>query len=133
MNMIDVSSFIPIYEQVKRGMKKRILSGALMPKDALPTIRDLAEELLINPNTVARAYRELEQEGFITTRMGKGCFVAGEISGLLAREKSAACGRLFDAALTEALALGLDAGELRTCFEERLNLVLSPAKGEPKR
>ena len=88
---------------------------------------------MINPNTVARAYRELEQEGFITTRMGKGCFVAEDLDGLLTREKSAACGRLFDAALAEAVSLGLESGELRACFEERLGRALDREKGELKR
>ena len=103
MNIIDTSSFIPIYEQVKREVKNRILRGTLKSKETLPPIRELAETLMINPNTVARAYREVEQEGFITTRMGKGCFVAEDLDGLLAREKSAACRRLFDAALAEAM------------------------------
>jgi GntR family transcriptional regulator len=133
MDTIDTSSFIPIYEQVKREVKNRILRGTLKPKETLPPIRELAETLMINPNTVARAYRELEQEGFITTRMGKGCFVAENLGRLLGKEKSAACGRLFDEALAEAVSLGLDAGELRACFEERLGRALEREKGEPKR
>jgi GntR family transcriptional regulator len=130
---VDVSSFIPIYEQVKREIKSRILRGILKPRDTLPPIRDLAEELLINPNTVARAYRDLEQEGFITTRVGKGCFVSENLGEPLAKEKRAGCNRIFDAALSEAAALGLDGDELRACFEERLRLIDGRGQEEAKR
>jgi GntR family transcriptional regulator len=71
MIKVDTSSFVPIYEQIKKEFKKEIFREDLKPNDPLPSIRDLATELLINPNTVARAYRELEMEGFIYTRKGK--------------------------------------------------------------
>jgi GntR family transcriptional regulator len=87
MIKVDTSSFIPIYEQIKTQMKREILLGNLKPKDALPSIRDLATELLINPNTVARAYRDLEMEGFIYTRKGKGCYVSDDLSQLMAAER----------------------------------------------
>ena len=68
----------PIYEQVKDGIKKLAYSGVLGPDDKLPSVRELAMKLAINPNTISRAYKELEQEGFIYTVTGKGTFINQE-------------------------------------------------------
>ncbi len=65
----------PFYEQVKDGFRQLILSGVLKPDDKLPSVRELAGNLAINPNTIQRAYRELEQEGIICSVPGKGSFV----------------------------------------------------------
>ena len=66
----------PVYEQIKEKLRARILAGALSEGDKLPSVRDLAATLAINPNTIQRAYRELEAEGYIYTQLGKGSFVA---------------------------------------------------------
>ena len=66
----------PIYEQVKDGFHTLILTGAMCPDERMPSVRELATLLAINPNTIQRAYRELEQEGFICSVPGKGSFVA---------------------------------------------------------
>ncbi len=66
----------PIYEQIANQIRYRIVSGQLRPGDELPTIRGLAEKLRVNPNTVARAYREMEQEGLLEKRRTTGTFVA---------------------------------------------------------
>lgn len=71
----------PIYEQIKDNYKRLILSGGIAAGDKLPSVRELASQLAINPNTILRAYRELESEGFIYTVPGKGSF-AGEIKGV---------------------------------------------------
>ena len=71
------SSGVPIYLQLMEQVKHGIETGALRPGEQLPGIRPLAEELVINPNTVAKAYRELEHEGVIELRHGAGAFVAG--------------------------------------------------------
>ena len=71
----------PIYEQVCDGLRRLIVSGAIADGDKLPSVRALATQLAINPNTIQRAYRELESEGFIYTVPGKGSF-AGEIKGV---------------------------------------------------
>ena len=73
----------PIYAQITRQIKQQILSGALRPGDALPSIRLLAKELRISVITTKRAYDELEAEGCINTVAGKGCFVAEGNDGLL--------------------------------------------------
>lgn len=66
----------PIYEQIKEGLCRLILSGALPTGERLPSVRELAGQLAINPNTIQRAYRELELEGFIYSMAGKGSFVS---------------------------------------------------------
>ena len=68
----------PIYEQVKDGIRKLAYSGVLGPDDKLPSVRELATKLAINPNTISRAYKELEQEGFIYTVTGRGTFINQE-------------------------------------------------------
>ena len=69
-----------IYEQVKDGFRQLILSGVLKPEEKMPSVRELATGLAINPNTIQRAYRELEQEGYICSVPGKGSFV-GDTAG----------------------------------------------------
>ena len=66
----------PIYEQVKASFRQLILSGVLRPEEKMPSVRELASSLAINPNTIQRAYRELEQEGYICSVPGKGSFVS---------------------------------------------------------
>ena len=68
----------PIYEQVCDGLRRLIVSGAIADGDKLPSVRALATQLAINPNTIQRAYRRLEAEGWIATVPGKGCFVCGD-------------------------------------------------------
>ena len=69
----------PIYEQIKDGLKKLIVSGAMAPGEKLPSVRALAQQLSINPNTIQRAYNELENEGYIYSIAGKGSFAAGDV------------------------------------------------------
>lgn len=76
----------PIYEQVKEGFRQHIISGVLSAGDRLPSVRELASGLAINPNTIQRAYRELEAEGYICSVPGKGSFVCENGKALLARQ-----------------------------------------------
>ena len=66
----------PIYEQIKEGLRRLVVTKALSAGEKLPSVRELASQLAINPNTIQRAYRELENEGYIYTLVGKGTFVA---------------------------------------------------------
>jgi GntR family transcriptional regulator len=78
MNLrINFSSGVPIYLQLMEQIKHAVATGAIRASEQLPTIRKIAEELTMNPNTVARAYRELEREGIVEVRHGLGVFVAG--------------------------------------------------------
>lgn len=72
---IDVKSRVPIYEQITENVKNLIIQGVLLPEEKLPSVRSLAQELTINPNTIQKAYRELEREGYVISRPGKGSFV----------------------------------------------------------
>ena len=69
----------PIYEQIKDGLKKLIVSGAMAADEKLPSVRALATQLSINPNTIQRAYNELENEGFIYSIPGKGSFASATV------------------------------------------------------
>lgn len=66
----------PIYEQIQDGLKRLIITGAIAPDEKMPSVRELASQLAINPNTIAKAIRELEQEGYIYTITGRGSFAA---------------------------------------------------------
>lgn len=66
----------PIYEQITNNLRRLIASGGIAPGERLPSVRELATRLTINPNTIQRAYRQLEQEGYIVSLPGKGCFAA---------------------------------------------------------
>ena len=81
--IISNVSGVPIYEQIKQQVKAAILSGELKEEEALPSLRTLAKDLKISVLTVARAYTELEQEGFVKNVQGRGCFVLGSGSELM--------------------------------------------------
>ena len=77
----------PIYEQIKDGLRKLIVTGAMAPDEKLPSVRALATQLSINPNTIQRAYNELESEGYIYSVPGKGSFASGSMDADAARRK----------------------------------------------
>ena len=74
---LDYRDVRPIYTQIADGFRSQITTGILRPEEKLPSVRELAVQLSINPNTIQRAYRMLEAEGWIATVPGKGCFVSG--------------------------------------------------------
>ncbi|MBR5157029.1 MAG: GntR family transcriptional regulator [Clostridia bacterium] len=73
---LDFSDRRPLYEQIKEKFKELIISGAVNEHDKIPSVRELASSLAINPNTIQRAYKELEEEGFIYSQRAKGSFIA---------------------------------------------------------
>lgn len=77
----------PIYEQIKDGLRKLIVTGAMKPDEKLPSVRALAQQLSINPNTIQRAYNELENEGYIYSVPGKGSFASGDTGAEEARKQ----------------------------------------------
>ena len=100
----------PIYEQVKNGFKNMILSG-IMPEDSkLPSVRELAVELAINPNTIQRAYRELENDGYIYSIAGKGSFVSGGAD--LKTKRINECLDLIQSTVSELTELGMSREEI---------------------
>src|SRR5438046_880721 len=94
---------VPIYLQLMEQVKHAIETGALRPGDQLPGMRPLAEGLVINPNTVAKAYRELEHEGVIELRHGAGAFVAGQAQAQTKKADSLRAAQALVAALVEKL------------------------------
>lgn len=78
MVQLDYRDSRPIYEQIKQGLRRLVVSHAILPDEKLPSVRELAARLAINPNTIQRAYRELESEGYLYSIPGKGIFATGE-------------------------------------------------------
>jgi GntR family transcriptional regulator len=114
------ASGVPIYLQLRERVTHAIEIGALRPGEQLPGIRPLAEELVINPNTVAKAYRELEHEGVIELRHGAGAFVAGDARPAKLTEKLRAGQAIVADAVERLRARGLTAEEIRRLFEADL-------------
>ncbi len=118
MLSLDYRDARPIYEQVKDGLRKLIVSGAIADGEKLPSVRQLAGQLAINPNTIQRAYNELEAEGYAASVPGKGSFaVRGERNANDARRRELSA-RLRETA-AELRAMGVSQAELeRLCREE---------------
>ena len=106
----------PIYEQVKDDLRRLVVTGAMQPGEKLPSVRELAVSLAINPNTIQRAYRELETEGYICSVAGRGSYVCAQIPDDPARQ--VALLQQFDAAVQELLYLGMRSEELRRRIPE---------------
>ena len=114
------SSGVPNYLQLMEQVKHAIETGALRPGDQLPGMRPLAEELVINPNTVAKAYRELEHEGVIELRHGAGAFVSGNAGTKKLTDKVRAGQAIVAAAVEKLRARGVTDEEIRRLFEAQL-------------
>jgi GntR family transcriptional regulator len=111
---------VPLYLQLMEQVKHAIETGALRPGEQLPGIRPLAEELVINPNTVAKAYRELEHEGVIELRHGAGAFVAATARPTKRADKVRDGQAIVAAAVERLHARGLSDEEIRRLFEADL-------------
>ncbi|WDQ18171.1 GntR family transcriptional regulator [Rhodopirellula sp. P2] len=103
---------VPLYQQVVQQIRHRILSGQLSGGDEMPAIRTLAERLRVNPNTIARAYRELEQAGLVEKRRTRGTFVSSSPTSMSAKAKREAIEPAIDQLLVLSQGLGVDAKEL---------------------
>lgn len=119
---VDAGSGVPLYLQITESIQQAVDTGYLGPGEQLPSVRELAVDLIISPNTVARAYRELEREGLIVTRQGRGTFISSRVGDVSRRRRHAALrtemeglvsrARLLDVKLEELLAM------LRECYGE---------------
>src|SRR5947209_5787225 len=117
----------PIYKQIVDQVTIAAGTGGLAPGDALPSVRALAERLVINPNTVARAYAELVREGVIEARHGKGFFAVKRRQLYAKPERARRLDAAVEALINEAALLGVDPDEVRTAVERGLAR-LRPAK-----
>jgi GntR family transcriptional regulator len=114
------SSGVPIYLQLMEQVKHAIETGALKPGEQLPSIRPLAEELVINPNTVAKAYRELEHAGVIELRQGAGAFVSANAPTQQDAERLQAAQALVAQGIQRLRARGITDEEIRRLIEAEL-------------
>ena len=115
---LDYRDARPIYTQITDGIKEQITTGVLMPGDKLPSVREMASSLAINPNTIQRAYRLLEAEGWIATVPGKGCFVCG-LRSYTESEKQELL-QAFDKAAAALLKCGATRAELAAWLEQEV-------------
>ena len=119
---VDLDSAVPIYVQIGKGIRNRLAAGHWKPGDRLPSVRETAVRLRVNPLTVVKAYRALQEEGLLETRPGAGVYAApgSKMSRPRRREKAR---RAIESGLAEAAALGLDRDELETLVGRALRRV----------
>lgn len=120
------SSGVPLYLQLMEQVKHAVETGVLRPGEQLPGIRPLAEELVMNPNTVAKAYRELEHEGVIELRHGAGAFVGATARAKNVTDKLRAGQAIVAAAVERLHARGVTDEEIRRLFEAELAGLTKP-------
>jgi GntR family transcriptional regulator len=116
---ISSSDGVPIYLQIVNQMKYLVAAGRLSPGEELPPIRSLAEQLIINPNTVARAYRELEAAGIVEKRRTAGTYVSDQGSPLARRERLKILSGRVDTLLAEAQQMDIPIEELLKLIQQR--------------
>lgn len=115
---VEYHSGIPVYRQIIDQACAALAAGSLKPGDQLPTIRALSERLQVNPNTVAKAYRELELKGIVASERGSGSFIQANPSAPSVREKKASLKRLYQRLLAEAAGKGITEIEILTFIKE---------------
>ncbi|MGD6816963.1 GntR family transcriptional regulator [Metabacillus sp. 113a] len=118
MIQIDPRSSTPIYEQVVQSMKELCLKGALKPGDKLPSVRELATIIIANPNTVSKAYKELEREGIIETLRGRGTFVSENVKIKLDEGKTEMLKEQLKTLIIDAAYAGIDVSQLHDWLDE---------------
>ena len=118
---IDPDSPVPIYQQIVDSIKHQVATGKLKPSHQLPTVRQLATDLRINPNTVARAYDLLDSDNVITTQQGRGTYVRERPDHAhLARVREEQLKTMMDSILGKALSMGYPIEEIRKTFDAQL-------------
>ena len=126
---IDSAGRQPIYRQIIQQVREGVARGRLKSEDRLPSVRELSRELVVNPNTVARAYSELERDGILNTRQGLGVFIAPQKVELTRKVRKDRLIDLLDRFLTEAVCLGFSADEVLTTVNERAKRFQWPPTG----
>jgi GntR family transcriptional regulator len=127
---ISPGSDTPIYTQIVEQVSQAIAKGNLIPGEKLPPVRRLAEDLVVNPNTVAKAIQQLEQRGLVTTRIGSGTFVAEP--GLRKADQTGmkAVTDRIDHLIGQCIHMGLDGPTIRRLLEDRLSKFKGPKEGD---
>ena len=127
---ISTGSNKPIYRQLTDQVRLAVTNGKLAVGDQLPSVRALAEELVVNPNTVARAYGELTREGLLESRAGRGVFITHKRKVFSRAEAWRRLDPLLNALIGEAMILDFTREELRAEFEEKLSRWKQPKGGK---
>jgi GntR family transcriptional regulator len=122
---VDPSNGLPIYLQIIQQVKTSIAMGRLQSDDALPSVRQLAIDLAVNPNTVARAYLDLEHEGIIFKRPGQGTFVSSQGVEMSKKERIKIYQDHLEKSLVEGIHLGLEAETMERVFKQSLERIIS--------
>ena len=121
---VDTSTGTPIWQQIVSQVTRQVMSGNIAAGERLPTVRELAADLRINPNTAARAYQDLERDGVVETRRGAGTFVCNVVSDKRPAELKTIIEERFTGVIVEALHFNFSRRELQTIFEARLAALL---------
>jgi GntR family transcriptional regulator len=129
---ISASDGVPIYQQIVNQVKYLVASGRLAPGEEMPPIRVLAERLLVNPNTIARAYRELETAGLVVKRRTAGTFVSDAGSPLARRERLKILAERIDALLAEAKQMNVNVEEIVQLIHQRDEAMQRTSQAEGK-
>lgn len=119
---IDPRSPTPLYAQIAARIRIAVASGELRPAAALPSVRELAAELRVNPATVVQAYRDLETDGFVEIRHGAGTFVRELAPSRRGRERARQARALVERLMSDARRLGLSPRELRDAIDAEINV-----------
>ena len=127
---IDNASDRPVYQQIIDQIKRDIALGRLIKDEKLPTVRQLAKQLAINPNTIAKAYRQLEQEGIIVTKPGSGAFVASLDSNLSRSVRRKIVSEELERIAIEAFHMQIDRQTLLELFDSAVEKFNLPPKKE---
>ena len=114
---LNPNSGVPIYLQIMEQIKHAVENGVLRPGDQLPGMRKLAETMVMNPNTVAKAYRELEHEGLIELRQGAGAFISENLNTKALTDRMQTARPIVDKAIERLLALGLSEEEIKRLID----------------
>jgi GntR family transcriptional regulator len=118
---IDTTDGVPIYLQIVEQIKRSVALGRVKPEEELPSVRQLALDLTINPNTVARAYLELEHQGVIYKRQGQGTFVSPQAVDASRRERQKIVAALMEKAVIEAANSGMTAAEMEAIYQKLIH------------
>ena len=118
---INPGASVPIYKQIVEQVRHAVSTGRVEVTDQLPSVRALAESLVLNPNTVARAYADLAREGVIETRAGRGVFIIAKRKVMTRAEARRRLDPLLNTLISESLGMDFTRAELREAFENKLD------------
>ena len=125
---LDTRSAVPLSHQMAQQIRRAVAAGQVGPGDRLPSVRDLAVDLLVNPNTVARVYRDLEAEGLLETRRGQGTFVSDSAGAMAEKERLRIIGALVRELVEDALLFGIPPTQLLELLQQALLERLPPGQ-----